>query len=247
MSILVTGANRGLGLVVAQKLAAAGKSVIFAGRSAESVQQASSAYPNADFLELDISDSASVASLPEKLQQKGVSLSVLVNNAGILKPGWNEEDFRQTLQTNTFGTLSVIEAALPFIQQGGRVVNVSSQLGQLKNVPASYVEKVQQINSLDQLNEIRFDPQADVVNSFAPEYHVSKALLNRITQILAKDSRFTEKNIRVLSVCPGWCRTDMGTSRAMRSAEQGADSIIYSVENDQPTGTFTTDGKDIPY
>jgi NAD(P)-dependent dehydrogenase (short-subunit alcohol dehydrogenase family) len=83
--------------------------------------------------------------------------------------------------------------------------------------------------------------------SMAPTYSVSKAALNRAVQLLAADPAFTARGIKVASVCPGWCRTDMGGADAHRSSEQGAASILWPWEHvadgDDINASFTRDGE----
>merc|ERR1712151_453200 len=70
--------------------------------------------------------------------------------------------------------------------------------------------------------------------AYSPPYSLSKALLNRATQILSDDPQMKEKNISLVAICPGWCRTDMGGDQAPRSDEDGANSILRvltSLEN----------------
>lgn len=250
--ILITGANRGLGLQTAIKLSKNGKKVIFAGRDENKLRELSSNYPGSEYVKLDISNNESILSLPTTLKSKGVeNIEVLVNNAAVLHKGWNEELYNQTLQTNVFGTLLLTETLLPFIPNSGKIVNVSSGLGQLNELSADYTTKVLNFKSLNQftLNQIPFvNDDEEIKSKYAPMYSISKALLNRITQILADDPRIKEKNIRVGSVCPGWCRTDMGGASAPRQAEDGADSISWVVlHDDLPSPSFHRDGQSLPW
>ncbi len=76
-------------------------------------------------------------------------------------------------------------------------------------------------------------------------YRLSKAALNRAVQLLAKDAQLVQASVGVVAVCPGWCRTDMGSQGAPRSAEQGGRSVTWWVDNYEPSlnGLFYLDGE----
>ena len=249
MSILITGANRGIGLRVAQTLAKSGKNVIFAGRDEESVQKLSSEYKNSTFVKLDVSNKQSIEELPQQLQHKGVTeLSVLVNNAAINKSGWDELTLNETLQTNLHGPINLINTLLPLIQKGGKIINVSSGMGQLENSSSTYRNKILQTNNLEEVLSIKFEEDEEIKLKYSPTYSLSKALLNRATQFIAKDEKILEKEIKVSVVCPGWCKTDMGGGGAPRDPQQGADSILWLVNHENlPTGSFFRDGEVLPW
>jgi NAD(P)-dependent dehydrogenase (short-subunit alcohol dehydrogenase family) len=76
-------------------------------------------------------------------------------------------------------------------------------------------------------------------------YGVSKAALNALTRILARE--LVPRRIRVNSTCPGWVRTDMGGRNAPRSVKEGTASVLFGVTlpEDGPTGKFYRDGREI--
>jgi NAD(P)-dependent dehydrogenase (short-subunit alcohol dehydrogenase family) len=130
---LVTGANRGLGQAFARALLAAGaRKVYAAARDASSV-----ALPGATPLEIDITDARNVARAAERAQD----VTLLVNNAGVLRPSpfladGAEDAIRASLETNFFGTLAMARAFAPVLgaNGGGAMVNVLSVLAWL-NLP----------------------------------------------------------------------------------------------------------------
>ena len=81
---------------------------------------------------------------------------------------------------------------------------------------------------------------ADMMAGY-PAYRMSKSALNALTRVLAAEVVGT--NIKVNSVCPGWCRTDMGGDGASRTAAEGADSIAWlaTLPDDGPSGLFFKD------
>lgn len=128
---------------------------------------------------------------------------------------------RATLEVNTMGPLRLCQAFVPgMIARGyGRVVNVSSQRGQL----------------------------ASMGDDGTPAYQVSKTALNAITRMVANAAR--GRNVLVNSVCPGWCRTPLGGPDAPRSAATGADTIVWlaALPRSGPTGGFFHDRQRIPW
>ncbi|HQP92018.1 MAG TPA: SDR family NAD(P)-dependent oxidoreductase [Candidatus Omnitrophota bacterium] len=127
---------------------------------------------------------------------------------------------KATLDVNTFGTLRMCQVFVPLmIETGyGRVVNVSSSLGQLNGM--TDVEKV-------------------------PAYQISKAALNAVTLMVADNVR--GKNIAVNSVCPGWTKTDIGGKDAPQSPKEAANTIVWLATHPSngPSGGFFKDKKQI--
>jgi NAD(P)-dependent dehydrogenase (short-subunit alcohol dehydrogenase family) len=170
---LVTGANRGIGLEVCRQLASRGHRVILTARdrsqadaSARAVQPAGDVVPAA----LDVTDPRSIQALADDLAGRGERIDVLVNNAAILVDEGEPlleltaEDLRNTFETNVFGPIAVSQAFVPsMVARGyGRIVNVSSEAGQLASMA-----------------------------TYAPAYSMSKAALNAFTRQLAAATRGT--------------------------------------------------------
>ncbi len=227
---LVSGSARGIGREAARRLAEDGYRVVVSARDESKAQQAAGelAASGAEVLaaQLDVSDSGSVDRLAERLAGEVGRLDVLVNNAGVIGDtgaSAGEADLgevRTTLETNLFGAWRLSQAALPLLRKSGqgRIVNVSSGMGQL-----------------------------DDMGGWAPAYRMSKAGLNVLTRMLAREER--DAGILVNSVCPGWVRTDMGGSGASRSVEEGADTVVWlaTLPDGGPTGGFFRDREPIPW
>jgi NAD(P)-dependent dehydrogenase (short-subunit alcohol dehydrogenase family) len=221
---LITGAHRGLGLETARQLAARGFKVIVTARDLEKALSAAAGLPNAQALQLDLNDEISVARAARATPEH----DVLITNAAILEDGDKDilriplEIVERTLINNTVGALRVAQAFLPQLARSpaGRIVNVSSGGGQLGD---------------------------DETSTWAPAYCISKTALNGVTCQLA--AALTNQGIAVNSVCPGWCRTDMGGAGATRSVEEGAAGIAWlaaDAPQDQ-TGLFWRDREVIPW
>ena len=141
---LVTGGNRGIGLEVCRQLAARGLHVLLSARDLAKADAAARAIPatgggSVTAVRLDVTDAGSIRALAADLAGRALAVDVLVNNAGILVAGDEGiletpiAESRATLDTNLTGAVAVCQAFVPaMVERGyGRVVNVSSQAGQL--------------------------------------------------------------------------------------------------------------------
>ncbi len=228
--VLITGANRGIGREMARQMAARGAHVIVAARSADAANETADALRQAggaaDALELDVTNSPSITAAARTFAERFGRLDVLINNAGI----YPDEGLTiltiprpllaQTLETNTFGPIEVVQAFLPALRQSdaGRLINVSSGYGQLS------------------------DLSPDV-----PSYCLSKLALNGATIMLA--AALSADGIAVNSLCPVWGRTVWGGSNAPRSVEEGADTGVWlTLDAAQSlTRRFFRDRSEIPW
>jgi NAD(P)-dependent dehydrogenase (short-subunit alcohol dehydrogenase family) len=228
-TVLITGANKGIGHEVARQLAVKGFHVFVGARNVkagrEAAEEIAKKCGKATFLEIDVADNDSVIIAAREFSNIDDHLDVLVNNAGIIVDGddaileISDDLFRKTLETNTLGALRVTRAFVRLLRKSKapRVINVSSGGGQL----------------------------TCGVDGWAPAYCVSKTALNGVTvQVAAALPKFA-----VNSVCPGWVRTDMGGRNATRSVEEGADTIAWLASNapQELTGKFLRDRKEIPW
>lgn len=142
---LITGANRGLGLAIVGKLGIAGVAPIVGARDPgggqRAVDQLRRQGVDAESVELDITDSASVTAARDEIDARHGRIDILANNAGVLPEAaagslvvpLQMKMFRSTFETNVLGTVAVIETMLPLLRNStaGRIVNVSSSLGSL--------------------------------------------------------------------------------------------------------------------
>jgi NAD(P)-dependent dehydrogenase (short-subunit alcohol dehydrogenase family) len=134
---IVTGASSGIGEATARELAARGASVVLASRAVESLEglrrEISASGGVALVVETDVSDRGSVEAMVRRAVGEFGSLDVLVNNAGLGLSGRvsevRAEDLRHVFAVNVLGPLNCIQAALPHMGDGGRIINVSSVVG----------------------------------------------------------------------------------------------------------------------
>ena len=228
--IFVTGANRGLGRKVAEILAGEGHQVIIGARNKLAGQQIADELTEQGmqvfFRYLDLKDPETFRPVANNLKEKFGKLDVLVNNAAIHYDQTNDvtlPDFElvnETLATNLVNTWKLTTIFLPLLKASGN--------GRIVNVSSG----------------------SGSITSMAggtPAYSISKAGLNVLTIKLAHALSGTA--IKVNSVCPGWVRTDMGGPEAPRSLEEGARSIIWTINvpENGPTGGFFRDGKAIDW
>ena len=133
--VVVTGASSGIGGATALELARRGASVAAAARSAGKLEDLTRSAPGGTVLavETDVSDRASVERMVGRVVDEFGRLDVLVNNAGLGLSGriseLRPEDLRYVFEVNTVGPLNCIQAALPRMGRGGRIINVSSVVG----------------------------------------------------------------------------------------------------------------------
>lgn len=226
--ILVTGANRGIGLEIVKQLAKAGHTLILTARDevkgreviAKLKQEGLTVY----FIQLDVSNRNQIIKTAEEIKNQFGKLDVLINNAAIM-PRTNDKLFpvdeniiMDVMNTNAWGPLYLTDAVTNLMSRGGRIVNISSGGGS-------------------------FD---EPVGGWAPLYCISKSLLNTITR--HADYYLSPKGITVNTMCPGWVKTDMGGQGANRSVEHGAETAVWlATAENIPGGKFWRDKKEIPW
>ena len=139
---LVTGASRGIGRAIATTLARQGATVVAAARAdnaAETVAAITAAGGRAEAVSIDVTDSATLEALPGTIVAKHGRLDILVNNAGITRDQllmrMKRDDWDAVLATNLTAAFTLTQAAMrPMLKQrGGRIIAVSSVVGQMGN------------------------------------------------------------------------------------------------------------------
>lgn len=254
---LVTGANRGLGFETCYQLHEQGFRVVLTSRKeSEGIAAARTLDPEGRdvlFHRLDVTEREGISALATDLPRLAPRLDLLVNNAGI---GSWKADRRlavRTIATNYFGPRDVTDALLPFLPSGGRIVMVSSGLGELSHLGRElrprFADPSLTRPALDALVAsylAALEAGEGKSAGWPSAYSVSKVALNAHTQILARE--LLSRRIRVNAVCPGWVRTEMGGPGAPRSIPTGARSIVLAATHaGDATGQFFRDGKKIPW
>lgn len=229
-TVLITGANRGLGLAATKKLANLGHKVIMGARDIASAEKIANELREQKLdvvaIKLDVTKTKDIRSCHDYLRDSLKGLDILINNAGVFLDSQGESVLDadsviilKSIETNTMGPMQLIQSLTPLMAKsgGGQVINVSSGMGSLSEMGAH-----------------------------ATGYRMSKASLNVLTLITSIE--LAPMNISVNSICPGWCQTDMGGENATRSPEEGVETIVWlSGLNEPPTGKFLRDKKEIPW
>ncbi|XP_056862872.1 (+)-neomenthol dehydrogenase-like [Raphanus sativus] len=226
------------------------------------------------FHQLDVTDPASIKSLAQFVKNKFGKLDILINNAGVsgviididaMRAGKEKVDFnweenipendynlaKECLNINYYGQKRMCEAFIPLLElsDSPRIINVSSFMGQLKNLLNEWAKGI--LSNAENLTEERIEEVIDkLLNEFKDgvvkikdwskvmaAYVVSKAGLNGYTRILAKK----HPKIRVNSVCPGVVRTDMTFNIGDFSVEEGASCPVRLAllpYQETPSGCF---------
>jgi NAD(P)-dependent dehydrogenase (short-subunit alcohol dehydrogenase family) len=227
--VLITGANRGIGLEIGKQLLTKDFTVVFTMRNMAIgrpiVDDIRQEYKKAWFHQLDVSEEQSIVDVVTYFEEVCERLDVLINNAAILHDQNHAsvqvslKDIRETMETNLYGPMMLTRAMIPFLKKSDdpRVINLSSTMGQLSTMGAGY-----------------------------GAYRISKTALNALTVIQSKE--LARDGIKVNSMCPGWVKTEMGGPNAIRSLEEGAETAVWlATSGDIPSGKFFKDKKEIPW
>ena len=218
-TVLITGANKGIGLEMAKLYAARGDRVLACVRNPAAAKALAELAKTADVkvLEVQVSDAASVAKLAAGLKDQPIDL--LINNAGASGPAYDQQtatrmDFAgwaETFEVNTMAPVRVMQALLSNLKASGKakVVSITSQMGALAlDMPMAYA------------------------------YCTSKAALNKFMKLAAID--LAKEGIAVSVIHPGWVKTDMGGPNAEITPQESAAGIVKEIDglSLETTGSF---------
>jgi len=224
-TVLVTGANRGIGLEFARQYAADGWRVHAACRRPDTADDLKAVAGDVRIHKLDVSDDRQIADLAQELS--GEPLDVLINNAGVMgaRTGLGETDtgvWLDTFRINTIAPLHMVECFLNHLERGQqkRIVNLTSRMGSI----------------------------ADNTSGGYYIYRSSKAALNAVTKSLAID--LAPRGIIAVVFHPGWVQTDMGGPGATISPAQSVGAMrakIAALTAGDSGSFFNYDGSQIPW
>ena len=225
-TVLITGANKGLGRETARRLALLDWTVWIGSRDTAAGEAAAKTIhedqPDADLrvVQLDVTSDDSVNAAYDVVAASGTGLDVLVNNAGVsgrFGPAaeTRAENLIPVYGVNVLGPIRVTHAFLPLLRasERPRLVMVSSGLGSI-----TYVNEAQIAHGY--------------IAGFA--YHSSKAALNMITNQYANDL----PDVRVVAVDPGYTATDLNGFSGTQDVTEGTDAIVLAAAGDEVPGRY---------
>lgn len=223
-TLLITGANRGIGLALVRGFAGDGWRVHACCRQPERATDLKAVEGDVTRHRLDVTDGLRVHGLARELADEAIDL--LVNNAGIFGPrrGFGETDYDDWLKVLAVNTLAPLRLAERFVEQIARserrlIVNVSSRMGSIANGKGG-----------------------------AYGYRSSKAALNAVTKGLSEDLR--DRGITVVALHPGWVQTDMGGDGAditVEASAAGLRKVIDGLTSAHSGRFFNYDGEEIAW
>ena len=228
-TVLITGANRGIGLGFAKRYADRGCRVIATCRQpseARDLMNLSQTHDDMSVETLDLQSDDGIAALAKSLADRSIELDLIVSNAGILKSeafgDWTRQGFSDTLDTNVSGPAMLAQALEPVFSKRGKLVQLSSGLGSLDWGGAGMTD--------------------------ADSYSISKAALNMLTVRLALI--YGASGRCAVAMSPGWVITDMGGLGATLTVEQSVGSMIATIDSltTEDSGRFIDNqGNAIPW
>lgn len=237
--VLITGANKGIGLETARQLAKAGHTILLGARdpakAAAAAEQLAGEGLKVEPITLDVTDAGSIERAVATVTQKYGKLDSLINNAGItLEPFGSPASattlaqWRTIFETNVFGLVAVTLAFLPLVKksEAGRIVNLSSILASLT---------------------LHATPGSPIYDFKSIAYDTSKAAVNQITTHFAHELKDT--GIKVNSAHPGWVKTDLGGEGAPMEIVDGAKTSVAlaTLPADGPNGAYIHMGEPLPW
>jgi NAD(P)-dependent dehydrogenase (short-subunit alcohol dehydrogenase family) len=228
ITVLVTGANRGLGLEFVRQYAAEGAHVIACVRrpdAADALKQLAARQAGIDVRALDAADFTAAARLGKALA--GTPIDIVINNAGDYGPKQQSADrmdfdgWARTLAVNTMGPLAVAQALHDDLRRSGekKLITITSGMGSTADNDGGYIA-----------------------------YRASKAAVNNVMRSLSVDWR--KDGVITVVLSPGWVRTDMGGPSAPLSPEQSVSGMRKVIAGLKPSdnGKFLDwQGNELPW
>lgn len=238
--ILITGANRGIGLDLTRRYVQREETLIFATcrnpDNAAELQSLAAQHPGrVHVIPLDVTSAQSIAESAAQVREHTDALEMLINNAGVLPGGVENrepniarfgaleaEAMLHVFHVNSVAPVLVAQAYADMLRRGenARVINVSSDAGSISS----------HLNGCDYT------------------YPASKAALNMMTRCLAGE--FRGDGVTVISIHPGFIKTDMGGQRARLTLEEAMPSFVEVLDGLTMADSgkfFNWDGKPVPW
>jgi len=223
-NVLITGANKGIGLEFAKQYLSRGNNVIACCRDPSTANELQRLVdPGLDVLSLDVTEETAIERLPALLAGRKVSL--FINNAGVYGAAQSLDqvhtaEWQAVIKVNTIAPLLIARALLPSMEEGGKLAFLSSKMGSI----------------------------ADNSSGSAYIYRTSKTALNQVVKSLSYD--LSPLGLAVVALHPGWVKTDMGGPNALidtRTSVSGMVSVIDCLDLAKSGKFFNYQGVQIPW
>jgi NAD(P)-dependent dehydrogenase (short-subunit alcohol dehydrogenase family) len=232
---VVTGGSRGIGFAASLGLAKLGAHVVIIGQNAANVARASEEINaqgfKCDGFVCDVSNSDQMDEVGSQILNK-FTPTILVNSAGVMSEKTAKtlktsiSEWNRVLSINLTGVFNSIRVFGPAMVENrmGRIINVSACLGRMSGPGTN--------------------------GGLAP-YRISKAAVNALTKNFAAETGNGRRGVFVDVMCPAHCQTDMGGPDAPRTAEQGAETILWlasrQISENTQTGFLWEDRAIVPW
>ncbi len=229
-SVLITGANRSIGLESAKQLSQKGLFVYLGSRDLKKGQETviqlnKDGYQNIRAIQIDVTKPETILEARTIIENEQGKLDILINNAGISK-GFPEsvlntsiEDIQEVFDTNYYGIIRTTQAFLELLKksENPRISNITSGLGSLN---------------------LHSDPNWKFYHVKLGSYVPSKALVNAYTILLAYELR--DSSFKINAIDPGYTATDFNHHQGPGTVESAAAFIVKHTltQDDAPTGKF---------
>ena len=248
--VLITGASRGIGYCLVEKILANKKNlrIIMTCRDEEKGQQLykelCEKYPEDVerffYHQLDITDEASIIALIDFIKKSFKKFDYLVNNAGYSSTGrdFNEQVCEDTFKVNFNGTINFTEKLFGTFNKNGKIIFVTSKSGTLSKLKnENLISKFKNAKNVDDVLKLseKFkktipEEKTEADGWYKNCFAMSKLFLNFYAKLIIKKREVSRESISVYAMHPGWCKTDMGGQYAPLEVGEGADRIIFLLE-----------------
>lgn len=232
---VITGGSRGIGFAAALGLAKLGAQVVILGRNSENVTRATKSIQDQGFKSFgyvaDVANSNQMDLVSAEVLEK-FTPTILVNSAGVMSEKTaktlktSNDEWNRVLSINLNGVFNTLRVFAPIMveKRHGRIINVSACLGRMSGPGTN--------------------------GGLAP-YRISKAGVNALTKNFAAETGNGKRGVYVDAICPAHCQTDMGGPDAPRTAEQGAETILWlasrEIDEQTQTGLLWEDRAVVPW
>jgi len=226
-NILITGGNRGIGNGLL-KIFAKGHNVVITVRDKEKGKQAIEELKGLDnildYVVMDVNSNEMIINVREEIKEKLGHVDLLINNAGIFIKEHDlqaietsDETILETFNTNTLGVLRMCKAIVPIMPIGGRIINVSSGMGQLDDMESGFTA-----------------------------YRLSKTALNSLTKILSEELSNLGIKVNTICPGWVRTDMG-GDNATLSIKESASHIFAFALNDEFPNGQFLRHGKRIPW